>query len=837
MSFRPILKAMTALSYVLLAGCSIDANIFSLLEPASQPGPPVLESPITFGENGYTRFKMRTGGDPSDNDGKAVAIQADGKILIGGYATVIEGEDFGLIRLNPDGSIDTSFATNGKWTYAPGVDNYDTILDMTLQSDNKILAAGISNDSNNKSRVALLRLLPNGTPDNTFGTAGFSYINFAAASESEGKKLFLLPDGKILVAGTSYVSPYNQVVVARFNANGTLDTTFNSGAGYNILTIAGRHNDVDDLKVDNLGRIIVGGYTWPSGDLAGMIARLTADGDLDTTFGGTGIVITNRSVAANDNIQSVHPLSDGSILVAGSITIAGDSDFFVSKYTVTGTIDNTFNGTGIAQVNNGLTDSCRSMQVASDGSIFLFGNSSGNMVVAKLTAAVGLDASFGAGGLTSADITGNNDYDYAADSALLSDGRLVVIGYTYLDTEEYSIARFNPDGTMDTTLNGTGTGFYDIDGDPYDDIWDILLQADGKILIGGTSEKSDEGSFAVKRLNTNGSFDATFGASGTATTTPVSGRYSLIKKMHLLANGKILAAGTDYDQFILARYLANGSLDTSFAAGAGIALTEISAGNGERVSSMLVQADGKIIVTGSYNNDLALVRYSSEGILDTSFGSSGISVLDLGVVDEASTAYELADGKLLVAGVTQDKFMLLRLNADGTLDTSFASGAGYVTTDVGATSHGFAKMAVLPDGHIILAGQADTHIGIVKYNSDGTLAATFANSGSAILTIPGSTSEVFKDLALQSDGKILIVGAANTGGLRKGLILQLDSAGILDSTFGTSGVILEQPSAESFESELSALAVAPDDSFYAAGLQIKHRNYSVVYKYGKNGTR
>ncbi|CAE78065.1 delta-60 repeat domain-containing protein [Bdellovibrio bacteriovorus] len=823
---------------LVITGCSIDASILS--SDSSSVSPPSLtpdtDTSLVFGDNGFVRFKLKTGGIPGENDSNALTVQADGKILLAGYADVIDGEDFGILRLNADGTLDTSFAGDGSWTYAPGINNFDNLMDITTQPDGKILGVGLSNEGSTSS-IALVRLNSDGTPDVGFGTVGFSYLNLPSATESEGKKIQLLANGKILVAGIAFVSPYNQIFVARYNSDGSLDTTFNSGSGFNILTIAGRNNDVYDLKTDSLGRIIVSGYTWPTGDLSGVIARLSSDGSLDTAFGGTGIVITNRSSSANDSIYSIHPLSDGSILVAGALTTAGNSNCYLSKYTAAGAVDATFNGTGISVVDFGGSDVCRGMDVMSDGSIMMSGNSANNFVAAKLTAAGALDASYGASGLVSVDVTGNTKYDYMADSHLLSDDKLLIAGYTFTDNEEYSVARLNPDGSLDTTLNGTGTGYYDIEGDPYDAIACITLQPDGKVLLGGASQSNDWGKTAVARLNLDGTLDSSFGSNGSTLAYPLPNEYASFGNVHVLANGKILASGDVDGNFLLARYNTDGTLDTTFASGAGFVLTSLTAGTTESVSSMLVQPDGKIVLIGSEDNNIALARYNPDGSLDGSFGTGGTLLLDLGDVDRAHDGRYLSDGKLLITGTTQNMFMLLRLNSNGTLDTTWGSGTGYLTTNFGGTNHVHVKMAILPDDRVILAGQVDSHFGVARYNADGSLDPSFGTAGSTLVTVAGSTAEDFHDLGVQSDGRILLVGGAVHGALYKAIVLRLNTDGSIDSSFGTAGVVLEQPAAENFESDFRAIAINSDDSFYVAGLQHKHRNYSIVYKYGKNGVR
>ena len=273
----------------------------------------------------------------------------------------------------------------------------------------------------------------------------------------------------------------------------------------------------------------------------------------------------------------------------------------------------------------------------------------------------------------------------------------------------FALARYNPNGSLDTSFSGDGVQTTDLAGD-YANA--VAIQPDGKIVVVGTNFPG----FAVARYNPNGSLDTTFSGDGLQRTFDAG--FESAFGMGLQANGKIVAvgfryAGTfgDYD-FALARYNPGGGLDTSFSAD-GLQTTNF--GGNDRAAGVALQGDSKIVAVGQADGDgaknLALARYNPNGSLDMTFSGDGKQTTDFGGVDGANAVALQPNGRIVAAGfagATGFDFALARYTPNGSLDTSF-SGDGKQTTNVGVADsdgiHGGATgLALQGDGKMVLVG-------------------------------------------------------------------------------------------------------------------------------------
>ncbi|WP_372529816.1 delta-60 repeat domain-containing protein, partial [Aurantimonas coralicida] len=217
------------------------------------------------------------------------------------------------------------------------------------------------------------------------------------------------------------------------------------------------------------------------------------------------------------------------------------------------------------------------------------------------------------------------------------------------------------------------------------------VQPDGGILGAGYTFNGSNNDFALVRYNADGSLDTSFGGGDGIVTTDIAGRTDQGYSVTVQADGGILVAGHSGSDFALMRYNADGSLDTGFGGGDGIVTTDIG-GNTDIGSTVTVQADGGILVAGrSYDwtsYDFVLVRYNADGSLDTGFGG-GDGIVTTAITSDWDRGYSVTvqgDGGILVAGGNGNDFALVRYNADGSLDTSFGGGDGIVTTDITGNS-------------------------------------------------------------------------------------------------------------------------------------------------------
>src|SRR5882724_4408526 len=400
-----------------------------------------------------------------------------------------------------------------------------------------------------------------------------------------------------------------------------------------------------------------------------------------------------------------------------------------------------------------------------------------------------LDPTFGAGGIVTTDFS--DSFDAANAVALQSDGKIVAAGTTIKDfgsafTQDFAVARYNTDGSLDNGFGAGGKVTTDFSGE-VDAANAIALQSDGKILVAGfavtgRTMQFPNQDFALARYNSNGSLDASFGTGGKVTT-DFSGLFDMPLAIAIQNDGKIVLAGSDEDfsfhaRFALSRYNSNGSLDITF--GSGGKITSVYPVFVQPLAAAF-QSDNKIVVAGSTAglNDLVgdflLTRYHSDGSVDTSFGTGGNTTTDFfGRNDQANSIAIQGDGKIVAGGranISSDafanyEFALSRYNTEGSLDASFGTG-GKLTIGFGGNDDECTAIAIQPNGKIVTGGFTnapplivfgDRHFALARLNSDGGLDSGFG-TGARIVTDFGGIDEI-RALAIQSDGKIIAAGVA-----------------------------------------------------------------------------
>lgn len=324
-------------------------------------------------------------------------------------------------------------------------------MDMAQQPDGKILLGGRTWDDVSGD-FALVRLNEDGSFDNTFGSAGISRIETTETEASEA--IALLDDGKILMVGYKD----DNYTVAKFNTDGSLDTTFGVN-GWVVLTYDNASSYADDVAIQDDGKIVISGFALNNGNRFQITAaRLNADGSVDNSFGTNGKVIFNVG-DWNDFGEGVTIQSDGKILIGGHKWIANAQqrhDLFVARLNTDGSLDTSYGTDGVATAR--LVDGanyCTNMVLQSDDKPILVGftvfNGEYNMAMVKFTTDGNLDSTFGNGGMVSLDVDGREDYGEAV--ALQADNKIVVAGHSYTVSgadSEFVVARFLNDGTVGT---------------------------------------------------------------------------------------------------------------------------------------------------------------------------------------------------------------------------------------------------------------------------------------------------------------------------------------------------------------------------------------------------
>ena len=400
----------------------------------------------SFGVRGKVLTNFSRGSFEAAN---ALALQADGKIVAAGFSATTPIPDFGLTRYDPRGDLDRRFGVHGKvLTDFNGSGSVDVASAVAIQPDGKIVAAGYS-DASGSSDFALARYNTNGTLDTTFGSAGKVLTDLGGSGSVDvASAVAIQPDGKIVAAGYSDASGSYDFALARYNTNGTLDTTFGStGRVLTDLSGSGSGDFASAAAIQSDGKIVAAGFSDASGtpyDFA--IARYRSNGTLDPTFDSSGKVLTDLSASGSyDQAHALVIQPDGKIVAAGLSLANGNADFAIVRYNPNGTLDSTFNSTGKV-----LTD-----------------------------------------------LSGSGSQDEASAIAIQSDGRIVAAGDSAVGggDPDFAIARYMPDGTLDGTLNSTGSVLTDFGG--FDVAYAVAIRSTGRIVAAGFSDVSGTSDFAL----------------------------------------------------------------------------------------------------------------------------------------------------------------------------------------------------------------------------------------------------------------------------------------------------------------------------------------------------
>jgi uncharacterized delta-60 repeat protein len=371
-----------------------------------------------------------------------VAVQPDGKIVVVGTTTGAGGTgDFAALRLNADGTPDAGFGSGGRVVipFDLGGNNEDDASAVALQPDGKIVLAGEASVATG-SRFAAARLDPNGSLDATFGTGGkATFAVNAGGSVDIATGVAVQPDGRIVLAGRAAIdnTPHFAFAAVRLNANGTLDGTFSGGTVTVPIMFAGTNNaESEGMALQADGKIILAGFAGQNSFGAGQhvfaAARLNTNGSLDNSFAGTGTVTIpfnpGGSEAAVANAVAVQP--DGKIVLAGSaMTAASPLILAVARLSSSGAPDGTFGSAGQVTVPFSGGEA-RAVAVQPNGKIVLAGLATGNMgkifATARLTVNGALDSAFDDSGI--AFLTFGSLNDEARAVALQADGKILLAG-------------------------------------------------------------------------------------------------------------------------------------------------------------------------------------------------------------------------------------------------------------------------------------------------------------------------------------------------------------------------------------------------------------------------
>jgi len=648
----------------------------------------------------------------------ASCLQADGKIIVGGSFTSYNGISSGrIIRLNTDGSYDTTFDTTiGATT---GI-----IYDIALQSDGKIIVVGSFTKYNNNTVNRVVRLMPDGTPDVTFFTGSGSALNVTHVRISSDQKI-LLTGNFTSLNGVSA----NRIV--RLNSNGTVDSSFNIGVGFN--------DDVNAIALQSDGKMVLGGnFTLFNNNIANRIIRLNEDGTQDESFlSGSGF--------SKEGVQTIKINKNGDIMVGGSFT-----GFY----------------------NN--TEVIRLIFLQSDGSVKPnFDIGSGPASASVLALEFDDENSWFAGGsftvfngqnrgrLVKINNVGEHDISYLASGIGFNNSVLTILP---LPNKKIivggSFKKFNgnlasqitcllENGMMDPAFNTGNSGSNNL-------IKTTTLQADEKIVLGGNFTKYNEVTYnRIVRIFSNGEIDSSFNIG--------DGFNAEVYALAIQSDQKIIATGafTKYNGTTvnrIVRILSDGTKDPSFNIGSGADGT---------IESVVIQWDGKILIGGHFKSFngfpfVGLVRLNPDGSIDANFNiGNGFDKYVYAIALQSDQKIIVGGSFLNFNGISQKR--ILRLNSDGSLDRTFDSGIGFSKGDVRA-------ILVQPDDRILVGG---TFSGTYNTISSSRL-IRLLSSGSYDSSFVAPLNNTLYAMNFSEDYKLIIGGNFNSvSGISKHRIARL----------------------------------------------------------------
>lgn len=358
--------------------------------------------------------------------GLATAVQADQKIVGVGYAGSAPDQAFAVLRFNTNGTLDGSFNGGGWVTTSLGPAD-DIARAVAIQADQKIVVAGNGSAAGFNQGFGVVRYLPNGTLDNSFGTGGIVVQQFGS-NTSRAQCVVIQPDGKILVGGYGNVGVAGSAIIARFNTDGSLDASFGTAGVAAVGTNDGLAGYAMALQTD--GKVVMTGQSGAAFSSQVFALRLNADGTLDTGFGTGGIVTTSVGSGVNWGF-GIAVQTDGNVVVAGTTSGSSGTDVMVVRFTPAGALDLMFDGDG--KVNTSLSsggDQGTGIALQPDGKILVCGfasaGASTGTAILRYLEDGSLDPTFGTNGITITAVGSEGDSGYGL--ALQADGRVVVCG-------------------------------------------------------------------------------------------------------------------------------------------------------------------------------------------------------------------------------------------------------------------------------------------------------------------------------------------------------------------------------------------------------------------------
>ncbi|MFZ4057816.1 MAG: hypothetical protein ACOYKE_06740 [Ferruginibacter sp.] len=519
----------------------------------------------------------------------SAALQADGKILLGGSTSALSGMS-GIARFNSDGSIDSSFAQIGRVSFKMGLGS--GVEDIAVQSNGNIVVCGTAITSINvtTTKFGIARLTSNGILDNSFDSDGITIVAVSSGTSDVPSCIAVFDDGSIIAAGSSYPTiGVRSLSVVKLTNSGALDTGFDTDGI--LLDPFSSNAYANDITFQNDNKILVGGSRYVGTEFISFLIRYNTNGTKDLSFDTDGILDMPFPVAGSfggSYLKEIALVNNSIYCMHDVGNLPGNNGFAITKNALSGAFDNSLNGNGIIQSNFDPSnfDEGICIGLSAEGKIYAGGlvstpYSLSFLGINKFTASGLPDNSFDTDGKLIWNI--NSSDDIVKDVVVQPDGKILAVGSTnkvlavpatqYTSQNGLAMARYKPNGTLDSTFGTNGiVQEYTISNSVSANA--VALQSDGKIVITGQSKA---GGLGIARYNADGTIDNTFGTGGRTNilTIPIftaTDQMGPANDIVILPSGKILVTGSagtitlnqTQSNLVVIRFNADGTKDNTF---------------------------------------------------------------------------------------------------------------------------------------------------------------------------------------------------------------------------------------------------------------------------------
>jgi len=638
-------------------------------------------------------------------------------------------------------------------------------------------------------------------PDNSFGIEGIARNNFSDGYD-DYYALRAQPNGG-LIAGGLTTNFTQDIIIVRYTSAGLVDESFGEDGKF-VLNIENSTEMLNFITIQPDNKILFSGHSIRNNLRRGIVGRLNPDGTLDATFGLNGIIeFIGLGVSAFTDVESVKLHTDGSVYIAGT-TMSGNLErAFVKKFTSTGEEDSSFGTNGYADVVFGVSNSRNygfDLEVLSDGGVLLLGRyfvTRMQMGLAKFTPNGTLDNTFTGGGKTFFDFTAGQNF--ARRIIKLPDNSFYALAYCNANGVTYQnfIGKFNADGSIDTPYGDAGKFSFSTDTDG-NYIWDAVAFNDD-VLITDYSFGVSSTTSNVHLISPEGEKVASFGNNGTfslSDLTTYGQGVTFIGDDIYYAGAQFMTATSSYNSFVR-KLSGNGVLNNSFGLN-GVAIASFSVANTSPVG-MYKSTAGEIFTVGTVrnnNNDQYVAKYSSDGLIDNSFGTNGVSVANLGGTEDVKDIVKLANGDAVVIAergtVTLNFTGLGNFTGPGnyslmriTPNSGFQAGTATNTNIISTQFTRGARIKEMPDGKLIVLAMSTTATQragyLLRHNSNLTLDNSFGSQGNGRIVLNSLTNEEFFANFIVTNDDWFVVASSTFTGFR---IRKINSMGNVDQSFG-----------------------------------------------------